>query len=1481
MIAVFFVPLYSSGQGTGRVLPVRRVATMQERMMLLQSDKSKNSENAHSESQVATTASLPPSLLKRVSTISGDGTTLWGNLIEENHYPNTYIMGVYSFPASNGFTITPLATNSNLIGKGGATFFDNIFHYVNYMSYYGMTSAYYGEYSTESWTETVPYAYSSDANNILAAATTYDPVSSNVYAISLNRDKFMKIDYASLSANTICNFRDTNFVSLAANAQGQLYAISSNGGLHKLDKATGADTYIGYTGVKPGYASGGMGAAFDMKKNTLYWAAYTVNGYSSLFQVDTNTGAASLIGDFPSGTRIGAIYVPAPAAEDGAPAAVSNLAINFTGASKTGSISFTMPDKTFAGDNLTGSLTYYIIVNGDTLYHDVAQAGAAVSRDIQLTQSGQTRFVVNTVNAVGKSPNANVSQWIGYDEPYNVGYINCSMDTAGKVSLSWSEVTTVKHNGYIDHICYRVVRMPQDSVIADSLTTPSYTDQLPANAPMGIYWYKVYAVNGDMTSEEVNTQYQKVAFGGALPTPWYCNFESSDSLMLFTKINSNDDYSSWYWTSDYDYNTGLNNGRAAISTNSAADDWLLTPPLKLLGGREYCVSYSYESGTWDKDNIMQVLFGKGTDATGFKAISDTLKFSGVGMPWNHSKNTVRIESDGEYRFAFHAMSPDQAQYIKIDSLGVYPGAVFLSPDSVTQLQMKPRLGEYNTQLTFKAPTKLGDGSLLPSIEKIEILAQDTILLKTLSNVTPGEQLAYTDTSAYSGLRKYTVVAYNEAGRGSENSVSGYVGDDVPATTEGVTYQDNLNGTATISWNKVSTTGANGRPVNPAHVTYGIMPMGYGNHQGGAAPTITGIKDTCYVIDDIPTTGEQRLADFLVYTTNLAGTGNPGFDFNTLITGAPYALPLHEGFNQGQSVYKWEYYRYDNVSNFSADDDESGAVAMTGMGADNMKGTLTSYKINLAGAANPKLVFSLYGQKPTNSNPSYINVIERMDGRANPPYILQKIDLSAAFSPEGEWKRIAIPLVKHDNGYVRLQFYTMLGDKTVPVAIDNIDVYDVPSHDLQIKLKGSASVKVNNSGTYHVRVTNRGENTESNFTIRLVDSKDSLLASCNGGTLASMADSTYTLLFHATTNTVGQYMLQAVVTDANDTIVRNNRDTMMVAVSPSDYPGITDLRASTNGSRYVTLSWSEPQGAYPNITEDFEAYEPFSDNMSPWQLIDADGAQKTYGFADVTFSHMGQAMSYIIFKPAALGVDPQANPNAAAPSGEQYAISFDAVPQYAKNGHSDDWLISPRLSGREQTIKLKAGLLTSNYGAETFDVLYSTTDSAQSSFQLLETERPSAAGWTEYEVTLPEDARFFALRHTTPNGLSLAFDDISFEGASQPVTGYRIYRDGELIASLPAAVTSFDDYASEDGLHTYMATAMYGDKESAASNVITIATEIGYLSAITDNLMDVDVTVYNTAGVRMASGKGVLAKMPRGIYLVSPNGTSKCYRMIVR
>lgn len=1454
---------------------------MQDRMKLIQSDKDKNSKNESGNHQDASASSLPASVMKRVSSINGDGTTLWGNLIEENHYPNTYIMGVYSFPASNGFTITPLATNSNLVGKGGGTFFDNIFHYVNYMSYYGMTSAYYGEYSTESWTETVPYNYSSDANNILACATTYDPISSNVYAISLNRDKLMKIDYATLSANTICNFTDTNFVSIAADPHGQLYAISSNGGLHRLDKATGADTYIGFTGVRPSYISGCMGAAFDMKKNTLYWAPYTDNGCSALYQVDTGTGEANLISEFPTGTRIGAIYVPAPAAEDGAPAAISDLAINFTGASKKGTISFTMPTKTFAGDNLTGTLTYYIIVNGDTLSQGEAQAGTAISKEIELTQSGQTRFVVNTVNSIGKSPNSNVSQWIGYDEPYSVSYINCSMDTSGKVSLSWSEVNKVKHNGYIDRIHYRVVRMPQDTIISDSVLNPSYTDQLPNNIPMGIYWYKVYAVNGDMISEEVNTQYQKIAYGGALYTPWYCNFESSDSLMLFKEVNSNDDYSTWYWTSDYDYNTGQNNGRACISTNNAADDWLITPPLKLLGGREYCINYSYESGTWDKDNIMQVLFGKGTDTKDFKAISDTLKFSGIGEPWYHAKSTVRVESDGEYRFAFHAMSPEDAQSIKLDSLGIYPGAVFLSPDSVTQLQMKPTLGEYYTKLSFKAPTKLGDGSLLPSIAKIEILAQDTTLLKTFTDVTPGENLSYNDTSAFSGLRKYTVVAYNEAGRGSENSVSGYVGDDVPATTEGVTYHDNLDGTATISWNKASKTGVNGRPVNPAHVTYGIMPAGYGNHQGGAAPTIKGIKDTCYVIDDIPTTGEQKLADFLVYTSNLAGTGNPGFDFNTLITGAPYTLPLHEGFNQAQNAYKWEYYRYDNVSNFSADDDEPGAVAMTGMGADNMYGTFTSYKINLARATNPKLVFSMYGQKPTNSNPTYVNVIERMDGTTDPVYILDKIDLSTTFPTEGAWKRIAIPLIKHENGYVRLQFYTMLGDKTVPIALDNIDVYDVPSHDLKVKIKGSSSVKVNNNGTYHVKVTNRGDNAESNFTIKLVDSKDSVLASCNGGLLPSMADSTYTMLFHATTNTVGDYALQAVVEDAADTMAYNNRDTMMVTVSPSDYPGITDLRASTNGSRYVTLSWSEPHDAYPNITEDFESYEPFSDKMSPWQLIDADGAQRTYGFGDVTFNHMGQAMSYIIFKPTALGVDPNANPNAAAPSGEQYAISFDAVPQYAKDKHSDDWLISPKLSGREQTVKLKAGLLTSNYGAETFDVLYSTIDSAQNSFQLLETERPSAAGWTDYEITLPEDAKYFALRHTTSDGFSLAFDDISFEGGAETVTGYRIYRDGELIASLPASVTSFDDYASEDGLHTYMATAMYGDKESVASNVITLATSIGNVAAMTDDLINADVTVYTTAGIRMASGKGVLAKMPRGIYLVSPNGTSKCYRMIVR
>ena len=78
---------------------------------------------------------------------------------------------------------------------------------------------------------------------------------------------------------------------LACDLDGQLYAISSsNGDLYRIDKETGASTYVGYTGQYTYYVQSG---GFDHYSGKLYWAGYGNNGFFA--EVDTETGQATVL----------------------------------------------------------------------------------------------------------------------------------------------------------------------------------------------------------------------------------------------------------------------------------------------------------------------------------------------------------------------------------------------------------------------------------------------------------------------------------------------------------------------------------------------------------------------------------------------------------------------------------------------------------------------------------------------------------------------------------------------------------------------------------------------------------------------------------------------------------------------------------------------------------------------------------------------------------------------------------------------------------------------------------------------------------------------------------------------------------------------------------------------------------------------------------------------------------------------------------
>ena len=195
--------------------------------------------------------------------------------------------------------------------------------------------------------------------------------------------------------------------------------------------------------------------------------------------------------------------------------------------------------------------------------------------------------------------------------------------------------------------------------------------------------------------------------------------------------------------------------------------------------------------------------------------------------------------------------------------------------------------------------------------------------------------------------------------------------------------------------------------------------------------------------------------------------------------------------------------------------------------------------------------------------------------------------------------------------------------------------------------------------------------------------------------------------------------------------------------------------------------------------------------------------------------------------------------------------------------TDHWLISPELMGNGQDISFYARVITPDYGYESFEVLYSTTDDDIDSFVSLEEIWLDATDWTEYTFTLPEGAKYFAIRHTAQDIFGLMLDDLTFErGVSAPV-GYNVYVDGVWVGSTSATTYEMPATGLSSGNHTIAVTAVYeGGKESAPARA-TVGITSG-ISEITTDGQPVDV--YTIDG-RLVRRQATSLDGLKGTYLI--------------
>ncbi|RRQ45514.1 GEVED domain-containing protein [Chryseobacterium sp. SC28] len=191
-------------------------------------------------------------------------------------------------------------------------------------------------------------------------------------------------------------------------------------------------------------------------------------------------------------------------------------------------------------------------------------------------------------------------------------------------------------------------------------------------------------------------------------------------------------------------------------------------------------------------------------------------------------------------------------------------------------------------------------------------------------------------------------------------------------------------------------------------------------------------------------------------------------------------------------------------------------------------------------------------------------------------------------------------------------------------------------------------------------------------------------------------------------------------------------------------------------------------------DNFDSYTDFAiADVGSWTLTDVDQLA-TYGFSGISFPNSGVAKSFQVFNSTATTPPMTASDasNWTANSGDKMMVCFSATAAPWNN----DWLISPQMTvpeGEGATLSFFAKSCDSDYGAEKFTVLVSTTGTAVSDFTPLSTvtTTPSDLTWHEYTYNLNAYAGqqiHLAIQCISEDQFGFAVDDFKVISASLPV-----------------------------------------------------------------------------------------------------------------
>lgn len=963
-------------------------------------------------------AILPDKISKEVSDVNYPemiGTVVYSTkwLNSEPEY------GIYEIPMSSGVRfekIFPLDVYANY----GAAVKDGVYYFNYYNTILGISNT-FESYGVNLDTGEVVYYHNNASAPLMApGGMDTDPITGEIYGIfynsSLSGLELATIKYGdgAPKKDPIVQLSDW-YVGFVIASDGTFYVIQQDsktkeGILGTMDRNTGEFTRIGNTGQKPAYLTD---ACIDRRTNRIFWALAPSDGSGYLVELDTETGASTVVVVYENDEEVAGLWVPEIIAEPKSPDFCTDLAVKFVNNSLAGKLTFTSPEKCFDGTSLSGPMDVTVQINGvDKMKMENISAGETRTLDISVDTPGKYTFAVYASNSAGDGPKASVKRvWVGDDIPETTS-AEASFEN-GMMTVTWKPVTESVNGGYlnIDNLSY-TVKDKENNIIASNLKSTEYSFQMDVPEQLTTFYYMVQAVCEGNVSEPARTN--GVTLGSIIP-PYTSDF-LEQGLDGWTIFDENGDGRTWTLQTD---------GSMRILFNSSIDmdDWLITPPVKLEAGKSYVVSFIAACGS-DIVETLEVKYGdKNSPAsmTGTLMPPTEINVRNTQGGKEYSEIIVPSES-GNYYIGFHGISPADQYRLYLKDISIKEGATTRTPGQVSNLTVIPgERGALNATVSFNAPDTDLVGKPLAELTSIELYRGEE-LIHTFSKPDMGAEYSYADSLTESREVTYTVIGYNGYGAGQKATVSTYVGYGVPvAPTDVRIARTDTEGMVSLSWKGV-TQDIGGRELPDGAVTYTVCK--YENEWKPLNEDITETECQYQVVEP----GKQEMVQLAVFAKTMSGMST-GAVSELIPVGSPYD-GLEENFADGKLHYVWAYSPYGDCTlrlatdqtfqDIKSVDGDNGFLAVNGKKAGDACDFISGL-ISLQDKQDVTLSFYTYNIGSDNTDNNTVTISALNDDSDEWVEIMPKTEIYKLSNGKEGWNQVTVPADALSGKVVRLKF----------------------------------------------------------------------------------------------------------------------------------------------------------------------------------------------------------------------------------------------------------------------------------------------------------------------------------------------------------------------------------------------------------------------------------------------------------------------------